>query len=59
MACREILDRGYGKPEQPIAEKVGAGMSDELRQFLVPRNTRGTNWGVFSMTMLCCEIRTL
>jgi hypothetical protein len=34
MACREILDRAYGKPEQAIAEEVGVGMSEELREFI-------------------------
>jgi hypothetical protein len=34
MACREILDRAYGKPEQAIAEEVGVGMSKELREFI-------------------------
>jgi hypothetical protein len=34
MACREILDRAYGKPEQAIAEGVGVGMSKELREFI-------------------------
>jgi hypothetical protein len=34
MACREILDRAYGKPEQAIAEEVGGRMSKELREFI-------------------------
>jgi hypothetical protein len=34
MACREILDRAYGKPEQAIAEEVGVEMSKELREFI-------------------------
>jgi hypothetical protein len=34
MACREILDRAYGKPEQAIAEETGVGMSKELREFI-------------------------
>jgi hypothetical protein len=34
MACREILDRAYGKPEQAIVEEVGGRMSKELREFM-------------------------
>ena len=38
-ACREILDRTYGKSKQPVEGEMLHGVSEELRQFIAGNAT--------------------
>lgn len=39
QALREILDRAYGKPKQPVEGEMLHGVSDELRKFIAGNAT--------------------
>ena len=39
QALREILDRAYGKPKQPVEGEMLHGMSEELRKFIAGNAT--------------------